>query len=108
MGIGVAPRLLLFRVIKQQRIDAANIRPLKQQTLYLVAQSMWCVPIIIVPMRYNTTPGLLTRQVALCPNRRLRIQANVANALVCWYQVTNGISPIVNNEQLFVGVVLEQ
>src|SRR5690349_11103007 len=59
-------------------------------------------------MRNDRTPCLLTGQIALRPYRCLLTQADVANMFISWYQVINGIGSIVNNDQLFVRVVLAQ
>src|SRR6266487_1133593 len=66
------------------------------------------MPVVIIPVNYDAASCLFTGQVALSSNRDPFLQANVANTFIHWYEITNCIGSIIDNDQFFVGVVLPE
>ena len=66
------------------------------------------MPVIIVPMSDNVTSCLLTGQIALASDRQPIRYMVIADAFICWHQIANSVAPIVDDDQLFVGIILAQ
>ena len=50
----------------------------------------------------------LAGQIALCPHGQAPLQPNVANPVVIWNQVRYSIGAVINDNQLFFGIILSQ
>src|SRR5436309_9270848 len=65
-------------------------------------------PVVVVPMNDDLSAGHITGHVMFCSHRLSLLQANVANAIVSGDKAANAVSPIVDNNEFPVGVILAQ
>src|SRR6266536_3319252 len=66
------------------------------------------MPIVVVPVSYNSATCLFTSDIALGTQGGLLAQTDVANTLISRYEVANRVGSIINNNQFFVRIILAQ
>src|SRR5438270_9593378 len=101
-----APGLPSRQVEDAAGLQARHVRRPGEQRPYLVVQTVWSVPVVVVPLSDELALSERAGLVPLATDRGAMGQTQIPDPRPFRDEVGDGLPPVVHNDQLPVGVAL--